>query len=212
VVQLSDRAFSIGTSTNPLIGLLRAHLAPWLAPLGLRLGVARERAFRTISELAVHYRRSPIVEEGRPRLEAGARAGDRLPDAQILDEGATRWLQDVLAAPDFHLLLCGPPDEWSGEEVATWSSHRSVLVTTHRLARQAAPSVLVDRDGEALSRLGVKNAAHFLVRPDGYIAYRAAGTDLRAVGVHLDRSLRGGTTASSWIDKRQDYLLDTRRG
>ena len=34
----------------------------------------------------------------------------------------------------------------------------------------------MDARDEALARLGVDRAAHYLVRPDGHVAYRADGT------------------------------------
>jgi len=40
---------------------------------------------------------------------------------------------------------------------------------------------LVDEQGAALDRLGVRESAVYLIRPDGYVAYRSEGTDLRGV-------------------------------
>jgi hypothetical protein len=52
--------------------------------------------------------------------------------------------------------------------------------------------VLRDPRGRARLRLGVGggHAAHFLVRPDGHIGYRAQGTDLTGLGDYLRRWLR----------------------
>jgi hypothetical protein len=44
----------------------------------------------------------------------------------------------------------------------------------------------------ALARLGVRRTGHYLVRPDGHIAYRAADTDLRGLGRWLAGWLPGG--------------------
>lgn len=56
--------------------------------------------------------------------------------------------------------------------------------------RAAGEGALVDRDGEALTRLGAEHAAQYLVRPDGHVAYRSAGTDLRGATEYLDRWFR----------------------
>jgi hypothetical protein len=49
----------------------------------------------------------------------------------------------------------------------------------------------VDTDGHAHRRLGLRpngGAAHHLVRPDGHIAYCAAGADLAGLLAYLDTS------------------------
>jgi hypothetical protein len=46
-------------------------------------------------------------------------------------------------------------------------------------------SDIVDTDGKALAMLGVTSAAQYLIRPDGYIAFRCAGRDLSAVAAYL---------------------------
>lgn len=55
----------------------------------------------------------------------------------------------------------------------------------HHLTREAAPGALHDVDGQAFTRLGVEQAAHYLIRPDGHVGYRAAGTDLDGLQRHL---------------------------
>ena len=40
-----------------------------------------------VSELNIRYRRSPLVLEGKPKLRAGPKAGDRLPDARVEPSG-----------------------------------------------------------------------------------------------------------------------------
>jgi hypothetical protein len=50
-------------------------------PLGLGFDRAVASGFRTLAQLNIGYRHSPAVQEGRPGLRRGPRAGDRLPDA-----------------------------------------------------------------------------------------------------------------------------------
>jgi hypothetical protein len=45
--------------------------------------------------------------------------------------------------------------------------------------------VLVDGNGEVFGLLGARDGAVFLVRPDGYIAFRSAGYDLGAASDYL---------------------------
>lgn len=44
---------------------------------------------------------------------------------------------------------------------------------------------MVDENGNAFARLGVRDAAHYLVRPDGYIAFRCAGPTFNALERYL---------------------------
>jgi hypothetical protein len=59
----------------------------------------------------------------------------------------------------------------------------------HRIGRQPGAGTLHDPDGRVLARLGVKAAAHYLIRPDGYVGFRAAGTDIRGARSYLARLL-----------------------
>jgi FAD binding domain len=77
VVRFSDRAFSAATSTNRLLRALRTRLVPRVLPLGLRFDRSVAYGFRTVSQLNIGYRHSPVVQEGQPRLRRGPKAGDR---------------------------------------------------------------------------------------------------------------------------------------
>ncbi|MEU6915484.1 FAD-dependent monooxygenase [Streptomyces olindensis] len=135
VRRLTDRAFTAGTSSHPALRLARTHLAPRFAPLLLRTTAPRARLFRTVSELAVHYRRGPLSTTGPRKPGRGPRAGDRLPDVP-------RGLQQRTAGPGYHLLLTGP---WP--EIAPPHD----LVALHRLGArspwQGTGHALVRPDG-----------------------------------------------------------------
>jgi hypothetical protein len=98
-------------------------------------------------------------------------------------------LQEALAAPSFHLLLCGPAEGWDRDRLAVLHDRFAGLVEVHRLARDATPGDLEDAGGQTLARLGVERAAQFLIRPDGHIGYRCGGTDLRGLERYLARWL-----------------------
>jgi hypothetical protein len=151
----------------------------------------RALGFRTLSQLAIHYRNSPAVQESPGAPRAGPRAGDRLPDARIVRDGRPSRLHHALTAPAFHLLLCGPATGWPDDRVAALRERHGALLAVHRLTReaQAAPEILLDPSGEALARLGVVEAAQYLVRPDGHIGYRSRGTDTLGAERYLARWL-----------------------
>jgi 2-polyprenyl-6-methoxyphenol hydroxylase-like FAD-dependent oxidoreductase len=189
VVRFTDRAFSVATSTNPLVRVLRTQLVPRMLPLGLRFDRAVASGFRTVSQLNVSYRSSPAVQEGRPALRRGPRAGDRLPDAQITRDGQECWLGEALAAPGFHLLLCGPVGEWHPSQLSALRHRYPDTLAVHHLTREATPGTLHDLDGQVFARLGVDGAAQYLIRPDGHVGYRCGGDDLAGLQRYLARWL-----------------------
>ncbi|WP_344015345.1 FAD-dependent monooxygenase [Streptomyces thermospinosisporus] len=166
VRRFTDRAFTVGTSSNALIRLARTRLAPRLAPLALRASGPRGRVFRTVSELGIHYRRSPASVAGSPPPRTGPRAGDRLPDLP-------RGLQARTAPPGWHLMLSGPPPLWPDERLTPLLEGRADLVAVHRLGGQSPWA----------------GAVQGLVRPDGYLGYVARGADLGGLRTYLDHWL-----------------------
>jgi 2-polyprenyl-6-methoxyphenol hydroxylase-like FAD-dependent oxidoreductase len=189
VVRFTDRAFSAATSTNPLVRVLRTQLVPRVLPLGLRFDRAVASGFRTVAQLNIGYRSSPAVQEGRPALRRGPRAGDRLPDARIARDGQACWLGEALAAPTFHLLLCGPPGDWHPSQLTALRHRYPDTLAVHYLTREAAPGALHDLDGQVFARLGVNDKAQYLIRPDGHVGYRCGGDDLAGLQRYLARWL-----------------------
>ena len=102
---------------------------------------------RLLSQLNVSYRGSPLSVEGTPRRPRGARAGDRLPDRLVRADGRSVRLHELLARPGVHILLDRDADRL--EDLAPGR-----FVTVHRLTSVPGRGVTV-------------------VRPDGYIGFRA---------------------------------------
>jgi 2-polyprenyl-6-methoxyphenol hydroxylase-like FAD-dependent oxidoreductase len=193
VVRFTDRAFSVATSTNPILGTIRTRLLPRVLPLVLRFDRGVAFGVRTISQLGIGYRHSPAVQNGRPAPRRGPKAGDRLPDVRVALDGHACWLGEALATPSFHLLLCGRSGGWDPGQLAAVGGRYADTLAIHHLTREPAPGALHDADGQALARLGVEQTAHYLVRPDGHVGYRAAGTDLDGLQRYLARWLPNAT-------------------
>jgi 2-polyprenyl-6-methoxyphenol hydroxylase-like FAD-dependent oxidoreductase len=191
VLRFTDRASSVATANGAFVRLMRTRIAPRLLPLLLRIRKGRAFGFRTLSQLAIRYRDSPAVQESPGAQRTGPRAGDRLPDARIVRDGQESWLHEAVAAPAFHLLLCGPATGWPDDHVAALRERHGTLVAVHRLTRdaQAASGILLDPSGEALAGLGVVEAAQCVVRPDGHIGYRSRGTGTLGAERYLARWL-----------------------
>ena len=191
VLRLTDRAFAVATTTNPALLFIRSEVVPRLAPVLLRFKRLRGIAFRTVSELSIHYRRSPLSVDGPGTRGHAIAAGKRLPDAPILVDGRATTLHMMTTAPTFHLLLCGPLAAWQDNPAGELPD----VVAVHHLSRDRGGGLLHDQQGLALRRLGVRPSepAHYLVRPDGYIGYRATGTDLTGLRGYLQHWLAAGS-------------------
>ncbi|MGH9392747.1 MAG: FAD-dependent monooxygenase, partial [Terriglobales bacterium] len=75
LVATTDRGFTAVTSTQAGQTFVRLHLVPWLVRPAFAAPALRRLMFRTISQIAVHYRGSAL-SSGRAGRIAG---GDRLP-------------------------------------------------------------------------------------------------------------------------------------
>ena len=75
LVATTDRVFTLVTDQGPIAWLVRTRLVPLLAPLLFRLAAVRRFLFRTVSQIGVNYRDSPLSEGAA----GSVRGGDRLP-------------------------------------------------------------------------------------------------------------------------------------
>jgi hypothetical protein len=187
LLRYTDRAFSLivrSLSPGKFAAWLRRTVPAHIVPLGLRSKRLRTLAFRFVSELDIAYRRSSAVREGTPRLQRGPKAGHRLPDAALVICGREAFLHEQIAAPSFHLLLCGPVEAWNARAVHDLLESHDLLAV-HYLTTQGNGDHLVGATADALELLGVSDAAQYLVRPEGHIGYRCAGHDLSGVDAYL---------------------------
>jgi hypothetical protein len=194
LLRYTDRLFGFFVrvmSASALASWFRRTVVARILPLVFRWGRVRAWAFRFVSELAISYPKSPAVAEGAVRPKTGPRAGERLPDAPIQRDGRATHLQQELSGPAFHLLLCGSVDGWDAGIVDGLIAKYPAAIATRYLSRENRPGVLFDAAGSALSRLGVLDgqSGQYLVRPDGYIAFRCAGRRLDDVADYLRRWL-----------------------
>jgi len=193
VLRFTDRAFTIATSAKPIVRLARTRLAPAVVPLALKTRRPRAYAFRTVSQLDIRYRNSRLSVDGPSPPRKGPKAGDRLPDERIVQDGQPSSLHQALVGAGWHLLLCGPPDAWPAQTMTQLGERHPGLVTVHHLTVQNTPGALHDPAGQALRRLGLtaRHAAQYLVRPDGHVGYRAGNNDTTELARYLSRWLPG---------------------
>jgi 2-polyprenyl-6-methoxyphenol hydroxylase-like FAD-dependent oxidoreductase len=194
LLRATDRlfgAFAKSVSGSQFFRTLRRAVVRGVVAPALSRPSLRAVAFHFVSQLDIRYRNSPAVTEGEPRLRRGPRGGDRFPDACVRRGRNTSWLQE-LVGPHLLLLLCGPLAGWKPDVLDLESQFPGLLVIEH-LTRENSEGALVDQTGDALTRLGVEDTAQYLVRPDGHIAFRCAGTDARGVTAYLRRWFTAGS-------------------
>jgi 2-polyprenyl-6-methoxyphenol hydroxylase-like FAD-dependent oxidoreductase len=182
LLRYTDRIFATFTRTvsgGNIARWVRRVVMPRVIPLAISSTRLRRTAFRFVSELNIRYRDSPAVREGSPGLHRGPQAGDRLPDALVRRDGRDIWLQEAVGGAHYSLLLCGDSELWDEARVAALRERFPETLRIQKLTRHASPGALVDASGKALALLGVEDVAQYLVRPDGYVAYRCAGHELQ---------------------------------
>lgn len=190
LLRYTDRLFGAlahVVSDRPFMTWARSVVLPRLIPRLFQSRTAREAAFAFVSELGIRYRRSLAVMEGEPALSAGPRAGDRLPDAEILINGQPAYLQEAVIRQGLTLLLCGDPNAWDSASLRELEQRYGSLLGTCSLSMDGAGGSWRDSIGDAFRRLGVRDRAQYLVRPDGHIAFRSAGRTFHVLDRYLEQ-------------------------
>lgn len=184
VLAVTDRLFSLEVTDNPLLKRFRTVLMPGLLNLTERSRAVGGLLFGIISQVRVNYRESPAVGGG-PGGGGGfgrkaPRPGDRAPFGAFEDGTG---LYDLLRGAAHHLLL------FEGLRADHQGSAASRAEIEALLGRYEVP-VVVHRVGAANRRLhelyGAKGPKAFLVRPDGYVAYRGPAGDALGLERYLE--------------------------
>jgi 2-polyprenyl-6-methoxyphenol hydroxylase-like FAD-dependent oxidoreductase len=152
LVATTDRAFSLATAEGGFADMLRTRLVPFLLPKIVDFPFAREYMFRTISQITLNYRDSPLSEGNAGDVHGG----DRLPWVSV--DGQDNF--EPLSATNWQVHVYGSADA----ELSEWCRKRRVGF--HQFEWQAA------HDEAGLAR----NAA-YLLRPDTYVAMAGGASD-----------------------------------
>jgi 2-polyprenyl-6-methoxyphenol hydroxylase-like FAD-dependent oxidoreductase len=167
LVATTDRIFTLVTKQGRIARLVRTRLVPLIVPPLFRLAPVRRFMFRTVSQIGVHYRNSPLSVGA-----AGAvRGGDRLPWVET-EPGQDNFAP--LAALTWQVHVYGEARGGLAEVCA------ELRLPLHAFAWR-----------QGMRRAGLHKAALYLVRPDGYVAL----ADPRAEPERLHAYLRKGMLA-----------------
>lgn len=175
VLRYTDFAFRRALGSNPLIRKLR----PFVLPLLFGSQWVRNKATRSIAQLEVNVRHSPIIEEQR-FFPVGPEAGDRAPDARFIDASTgeeTRVFEALCGTQHVVFVHCARPQ---------------AITTLHReLPKDIARMVLADEGVELVARYHLgSSSAIWVVRPDGTIGYRQSGDHTKPVLAWFARMLK----------------------
>lgn len=190
LVRTTDRAFYYVTSQHPLLKGLRMHVLPvalgLLAPLALRQKRLREVGFKTISQIALHYRDSWLSGENpMSRFPKHApRPGDRLPYTEsqgAIDPSVN--IHELVDGTSLCLLVFPGP---STPEITRSFQAR----IAKRFPALSIKTLAFAPETRAIYELfGVRDGGYYLVRPDLYVAYRSQGVATEHFEGYLGRFL-----------------------
>ncbi len=168
LVATTDRAFTAVISSSAFARFVRTRVIPVLAPALLRLPALRRLAFRTVSQIGVNYRDSPLS-----RGEAGKlRGGDRLPWVKFDQGGEDNFA--ALTSMDWQIHVYGGA-----------AADLRALADSRRIPLRVFPW------DAATEKAGLLHSAVYLIRPDGYIGLADAAGGASAVSGYLsEKNLR----------------------
>ncbi len=201
VVATSDKMFSAAAGKTGWEATVRDWIAkPAVAALSNMKSV-QHRAFRTLSELDIVYPAS-FGEDAAPKLGSlGPQVGQRAPNAAIARH---RDVFDLTTGYGWTVLaLSRKPLERAEASLAadTLEAIARGGVTTHLIARLAVgrdPRVELVSSPEVFEAYGLREQdgqATYLVRPDGYVAWRGDGLDVTGCRHFLTRFGAGSDAA-----------------
>ncbi|MBZ9711249.1 FAD-dependent monooxygenase [Mesorhizobium sp. ESP7-2] len=145
LVATTDRIFTFVTADGRIADLVRTRIAPIVVPRILSIDRVREFIFRTVSQITLNYRQSPLSEGSAGEV----RGGERLPWAPV--DGLDNFTS--LAATQWQIHIYGV----ASEDVRSWCE------------RHRAPLSVFDWR-PAYEEAGLARDALYLLRPDTYVA------------------------------------------
>jgi len=181
VLQQTDFVTRLVTLEGQVARTLRDRLAAVISSFDM----VQQRARRTVSELAVHYRQSPIVEEHwQPQ---GPPAGDRVPEMRLTawDGSRETTLLEALRQAKHILLLALDARVPDALQRAFDDVAKQVQASLGDLIHVYRPATDVE-----------EWPAICLIRPDGYVGFRGNSAHVPELAAFLARLFPGRVPAA----------------
>jgi hypothetical protein len=187
LLRTTDRAFQLVVTDSWLASLFRTKIIARVAARAMKVQRVRNVAFRTISQIGIRYRKSPLSQTLAGVPEAAPQAGDRFPWMQLKLEAGGR-AEDLFQKLDdtcFNLLVIGQPAP-SAEVIGLGD-----LLRMHAIPDDSANTA-------ELARVGITGPAFYLLRPDGYVGLAGTRCDAGTVRRYFEeRHLRPGKASAT---------------
>jgi 2-polyprenyl-6-methoxyphenol hydroxylase-like FAD-dependent oxidoreductase len=166
LVNTTDRVFTLATTEGRIADLIRTRLVPVLFPAAAKFEALREWMFRTVSQVTINYRHSPLSAGSAGDLHGG----DRLPWVAV--EGTDNYRPLPAATWQAHVYGVASP------ELAAWCQTHSLPLQVFAWRPDYREAGFAQ---DALSRL----------RPETYIALAEKSASPDALRRYFaDRGLR----------------------
>ena len=197
VVATTDKLFSAAAGQTGWEATVRDWIAGPLTATVSHLGSVQQKAFRTVSEIDVAYAVNPFVAE--PHAGAfgghGPAPGHRAPNATVARH---RDVFDLFTGYGFTVLAFSRQALEEEELTRLKTALDALCVGTDAIRAHILARVPFGRDervefvetATVFTTYGVTEAnprAIYVVRPDGYVAWRADGLDVEGCGRFLGR-------------------------
>lgn len=197
LVEATSRGTEMLTNRQPIVAAFRDQAARFVASLP----PVQNKLRNTLSEVEINYRSSSLSREPAYigagwRYRQGVRPGERAPDGVIRYNDFETRLSSHLRGRFFHLVLF---DSGRSALALNWENllkqlqerhyHlvNTVLVSTQAANREKLPCPYLEDFQEELHHLySAVEPCAYLIRPDGYIAYRSQPVDQVELLNYLD--------------------------
>ena len=196
VVEKTGKARQIITLRHPVATAVRNKLMSLLTSFDF----VRHKITEEASELAINYPHSPLnreVHQGHSAwlLGQGVHPGDRAPDGALARGNVFTRVFELMQDTRFHLVLLSgvshkPLD--GALDCANWASqHFGDSLGIHWIGHQAEnlpqlPSAWWDETTTIHKEYGAADPTLYLIRPDGYVAFRCQPASRSDLEKYLD--------------------------
>ncbi|MFC4102695.1 FAD-dependent monooxygenase [Paenibacillus xanthanilyticus] len=194
VLKMTDTMIKMITTKNRITQKLRNQLAPFLSSRE----VVQKRIRNQISEIAINYRKSPIVQEHRSFIQHlqphHIHAGDRAPDVQTLigPNKTEQRLFEILRGTRHALLIVASGSKLTElrlEALDRWKSEIDlylIMTEHHEQSSHHGCTIILDPAHQLHKRYDIGPDSLILIRPDGYIGYLSDSINFDQLQQYLD--------------------------
>ena len=168
----TDKMFQVIVADGWFGRLFRTRILARMAAFAMTKERVRKLAFRTISQIGIRYRKSPLSKNLPGLSEDAPRAGDRFPWMKLSfhHSGPVEDLFTRLDDTRFNLLIFG--------QVAPITLEIGELVRVHTVSESSA-------NVSEQKRVGIIGCAFYLLRPDGHVGLAGKEVDATAIKSYL---------------------------